>query len=227
MRSLKTLAGAIAAGAALFGAQAYAGVMGVTVDPDTLAEVGNTGDGDILTDAIEYFIPLGDVPGGSCTYGVTDVGGGICGTFSDNGTGGDTLSMYILFDGLTAGTEQVLTLLFEDLDLEGDNDPAGFLETVAVFDMDGMLIEAFDSITDGMFASNGDGTSVLSLLLGVIADTSLLLRLDFTASFEAGGDNTAEYLIAELKAVPIPAALPLFLAGLAGLGFAGRRRKSA
>ncbi|MEO0694663.1 MAG: VPLPA-CTERM sorting domain-containing protein [Pseudomonadota bacterium] len=46
-----------------------------------------------------------------------------------------------------------------------------------------------------------------------------------TAIFEFGGSGAiGDFDIAE---VPLPAALPFLLTGLAGLGFAGRRRKSA
>ncbi|VAW01098.1 hypothetical protein MNBD_ALPHA05-359, partial [hydrothermal vent metagenome] len=36
---------------------------------------------------------------------------------------------------------------------------------------------------------------------------------------------TAEYLIAEITEVPLPAAVWLFFSGIAGLGFAGRNKK--
>ncbi|NWG92832.1 MAG: VPLPA-CTERM sorting domain-containing protein [Parvularculaceae bacterium] len=42
-----------------------------------------------------------------------------------------------------------------------------------------------------------------------------------------GGSNPSQFYLNEVAAVPIPAAAPLILSGLAGLGFAARRRRKA
>ncbi len=42
-----------------------------------------------------------------------------------------------------------------------------------------------------------------------------------------GGSNATEFYVSSLTAVPIPAAAPLLLSGLAGLAFAGRRKRKA
>ncbi|PQA85649.1 hypothetical protein CW354_22225 [Marinicaulis flavus] len=51
---------------------------------------------------------------------------------------------------------------------------------------------------------------------------SLETLKDLSASF-----LTINYTVPEVSEVPVPAALPLLLSGIAGLGFASRRRKSA
>lgn len=49
-------------------------------------------------------------------------------------------------------------------------------------------------------------------------------RFVLTALTPEGGFSVAQFTVSD---VPVPAALPLLLSGLAGLGFASRRRKSA
>ena len=49
-----------------------------------------------------------------------------------------------------------------------------------------------------------------------------------TLTLAYGGSNAAEFYVSSLTAVPLPAAAPLLLSGIAGLAFAAkRRRKSA
>lgn len=56
-----------------------------------------------------------------------------------------------------------------------------------------------------------------------IGQAFLLIALDMPNEV-AGGFTIAQFTVSE---VPVPAALPLLLSGLAGLGFASRRRKAA
>lgn len=46
-----------------------------------------------------------------------------------------------------------------------------------------------------------------------------------TLTLAYGGSNAAQFYVSGLTAVPIPAAAPLLLSGIAGLGFAARRRR--
>ena len=48
-----------------------------------------------------------------------------------------------------------------------------------------------------------------------------------TLTLAYGGSNPSEFYLNSIAAVPLPAAAPLILSGIAGLGFAARRRKRA
>ena len=92
-------------------------------DPDTMS-VGTTEVRAALgaTPAIKYYIPLRDAPG---VYG----DGGF-GTFSDTGNGGGVLTMILAFSPVDITRPGLLTILFEDLDLSGANDPYCFFESI-------------------------------------------------------------------------------------------------
>ncbi|WP_425409277.1 VPLPA-CTERM sorting domain-containing protein [Hyphococcus sp.] len=218
----KVTAGALAAAALMATQAAHAGVIGVTVDPGDNSAVGETEFRAALGgDAIRYFIPLGNDDG---VYGVDDSGD--FGLAADSGNGGGALSMYLLFDGLNAGGAYSLDILFEDLDLAGANDPNGFFESIEVLSADGLtsFTGLITQISNPMVSGDASTQQLLSVFLGTIMAESFVLRLDFVANFNTNGTNTAEFLIAEINEVPIPAALPLFFAGIAGLGFASRRK---
>lgn len=226
---LRILKISLAAAACAFVAagSAQAAVVGVTTNSTGTTVVGDTENRAALGGtSVRYFVPLGDSSG---TYGVSNSGN--FGRFADSGNGGGTLSMWLRFTGLTVGQAGTLTIRFEDLDLIGVNDPAGFFERLNVFNSSGTsltgLITALGATPIGGGTVTGNSTSqALTLFLGTITTSQLLLRLDFSATFSGFGTNTAEFLRAEISQVPIPAALPLLISGLAGLGFAGRRRKA-
>jgi hypothetical protein len=224
MRKLTTtIAAAIGAAMLLAAPGASAGIIGVTVDPGDNSVVGQTEFRAALGGvAVKYFIPLSDTSG---VYGVDN--GGNFGLQSDSGNGGGTLSMYLLFEPINVGAQYVLDVVFEDLDLIGANDPVGFLESVEVLSADGLTSLSGGVVTNIGGLINGDANTqqLLSLFLGTITSDPFLVRLDFVASFINDGTNTAEYLIAEITEVPIPAAVWLFFSGIAGLGFAGRSKK--
>ncbi len=86
------------------------------------------------------------------------------------------------------------------------------------------LLQVFDTSDVEIFSMVYDVTSVDMLAeLGVAGKRFLLTALDLGEDFPTG------FSIGQLTVnqVPVPAALPLLLSGLAGLGFASRRRKSA
>lgn len=226
LRILKACAAA-AAGVVLSTAASEAAVLGVATNSTGTTVVGDTENRAVLGGtSIRYFVPLGDTSG---TYGVSSSGN--YGRSADSGNGGGTMSMWLRFTGLVVGQAATLTVKFEDLDLIGVNDPAGFTERLQIFNQGGTsltgLITALGATPSGGGTVTGNSTSqALTLFLGTMTSSQLLLRLDFRAAFSGFGTNTAEFLRAEVSQVPIPAALPLLLSGLAGLGFAGRRRKA-
>jgi hypothetical protein len=231
MSALRNLSAAAAALAAslLVSQMASAAVVGVAVDEVGAGATpiagavfapgaGPDGGNDLGAPAIGYYIPLGNASG------VFGVGG--FGQSSDFGNGGGTLTMILQFSGVEAGLDGSLNVLFEDLDLSGANDPVGFLESIQIFDAANNPLTGVITAIGGLVTGGMDTQQLLSLSLAssLFAGTDLFLQFNFASSFTSNGTNTAEYLIATVEQVPLPAALPMFLAGLAGLGFARGRR---
>lgn len=102
--------------------------------------------------------------------------------------------------------------------------PAGIMNLVIEFFQDGMSLGAF-SITDGqgLIMAGAD-----SFMFNLISTSDIMFNITGVA-FRNSGAALADYDI-NLTAVPLPGALPLILAGIAGLGFASRaggsRKKS-
>lgn len=65
---------------------------------------------------------------------------------------------------------------------------------------------------------NGVEWTFQNLFLAVLSGVSVL-------TLAYGGSGAAEFYVSSLTAVPIPAAAPLLLSGLAGLAFAARRKR--
>ncbi len=224
-------AAVVIAGLMMFGQPANAAVVGQAVatfgaDPSggTVGTLSTALDASGLgTGAIKYFIPLSTNSG---TYGVTN--SGAFGTVSDNGIGGGVLAMNLSFLGVSTTQSSVLNIFFEDLDLIGVNDPTGFLETVQLFDNNGPITSKIIDLSSSLVSTSGVSPNemvTLSLNLGVLSDALFGVQLRFDSSYAPGGDNTPEYLRAEVSAVPLPPALPLFLTALLGLGLYRRRRQ--
>lgn len=177
-----------------------------------------------LSDAIEYYIPL--TSGGTCTYGVT------CGTSVDSGYGGTDMSMFIKFSGLATDSTSELTVNFDDLDLIGVNDPSGFVEDFQIFDSSGSALTSLISSIAHPNATGNSTTQQVTLDLGDVSG-DLWLEFVFSANETQVWQNTAEYLTATIDQtpipvpeVPLPAAFPLFLTALGGLGLVRHRRRA-
>jgi hypothetical protein len=168
-------------------------------------------------DAIKYFITLENSSG---TYGMGATCGGLGkGTCHDEGDGGGILTMHLRFafaQALDDGDKH-LKIRFEDLDLFPAHDPWYHFEEVQVAGETGWLSHLFNPLL-----SWDDGVITLSLLLDSLpGGKEFFVSLNFYANPLFSGRNTAEYLIAELTgtaAVPLPAAVWLFISALAGLG---------
>lgn len=169
--------------------------------------------------AIEYFIPLS---GSDCTYGVSG-----CGTSSDVGKGGPILSMFLKFTPIAGPAN--LSILFEDLDLRGVNDPNKFFESINIFDKDGVSRTGgrIKNINNLLVTGNAATQQILNLFLpaSIFDGDTLWLQLDFKAKYKSKhkARNTPEYLIAKIESVtPVPLPMPVgfVLFGLASLGIA-------
>lgn len=146
------------------------------------------------------------------------------------------------------------TFEFEDLDLTGlaNNDPSWFREAVQIsfFESDGSTgyneIFSSDKISDLGHADSNGANLTVGLASGAtsgalpeqlitatlpISGNEVWARLTFSSDTfpNKKGQNTPEYLFpwADVTPVPVPAALPLFLSGLLGLGLVARRRKKS
>lgn len=174
---------------------------------------------------IDFYIPIN----GNETYGVS--GGGLSpDTCSGFGCGG-SLTMFLRFAPVTPGPN-ILTLLFEDLDLKGVNDPSGFLESLQIFSSNLVSLAFFDEFNDTFVVGAETTSNGQKIQMPVTVGSSpFLLKLKLKAIFPDGRQprliNTPESLIAYLAPVPLPGALWLFAAGLAGIGFLSRRQQAA
>ncbi|WP_411818031.1 VPLPA-CTERM sorting domain-containing protein [Hyphococcus sp. DH-69] len=99
-----------------------------------------------------------------------------------------------------------------------------------------LTIEFFQGVTSlGSFTvTNSDGTTdggvaLQSFFLSFVSDAAVNFSIDGIAFLNSGA-ALPDYnfnINAAVSEVPIPAALPLLLSGIAGLGFASRRKKTA
>src|SRR5262245_1076707 len=152
-----------------------------------IADLGGAG-------SIEYFIPLNGANG---TYGAA----GTCGTTgfgtcADSGFGGGTLTMFLRFDPVSTSNPSVLTVNFLDLDLNGANDPAGFLENLQIFNATTMTPLTVLITNFGGLVTGDANVQTLSLGLGTLTASPLVLKLKFQADFTNPNDhgtNTPEH----------------------------------
>lgn len=209
-------------------------IVGVAVDDFLTPEsVGSTVFRSALGgDAIKYYIPL--AAGADCTYGVD------CGTSSDYGSGGPTMSMNLMFNPVETMVSSTLYVNFEDLDLEDANDPYGFFESVEVFDSNGDTITGLitninDILLNGTISGNSYTQQLMTVDLGLLTETTYFAQLNFSADYNdyygnpKNGWNTPEYLIATIEqaSVPEPTTIGLLALGLIGIGATRLRRRNA
>ncbi len=149
--------------------------------------------------------------------------------------------MILMFSPVSTTTSSTLSIVFEDLDLIGGSDPAGFSETLNVLTAGGTSLTGGPITTLGGSILGGSivGTAnlqTLTLSLGILSAAPFYLQLLFTATSTFTGTNTPEFLIATITSpnpaigqTPLPGALWLMgtvLFGAAGLAKWRKRRRA-
>ncbi|MGF1545601.1 MAG: DUF4394 domain-containing protein [Parvularculaceae bacterium] len=135
------------------------------------------------------------------------------------------------FDGATTTIQYVLDEETESLGVLNNN--AGDISTVGRLTLDGEEIFFGDDAGFDILSNENLSTNVAFALLFTSGATSLF-SVDLTSgALERLGDFAASLgdlrglAVLDVAEVPLPAALPIFLAGLAGLGVARRRKRAS
>lgn len=139
----------------------------------------------------------------------------------NEGETGETANIEFFKDGSSVGTVQI------------SNEGAGSGPGVSVTGTGFAASAANNGGGDGFFGeilSTAPGGFLQLALADIVADFQFSFnQLVFTAGSDGGVSDfaVAGLRIADVNFVPVPAALPLALTGLVGLGLLGRRRKTA
>lgn len=116
---------------------AYSSVIGIVVDDNS--SMTSTGGMQDANGLVTYYVPLAESYGG--VYGTSPTTGNcsFVGTCNDTGKGygyhqadGLTMNMYFDLTGLSNRDNAILEIEFDDLDLDGINDPHWFYESVSL-----------------------------------------------------------------------------------------------
>ena len=193
-----------------------AAIINFANDADTNGERGVSSGSIVTIDGVN--LRLSDYPGAASPYFTADNAGlGICQVLTANDlcnpdddssvTQGETLEILFLNEAFSSFQfrRDILGIAFRDADhnLLG---AAGNDGMVNVQTSSGTLTETFSYFIAA--AANGDA----------FFKNTKFIRLGYV--------DTSFYLSSlNIPGVPVPAALPLMLSGIAGLGFASRRRK--
>lgn len=158
--------------------------------------------------------PLGDRPGGLGVCTVVDMAGECSPASDDNIGSNEAVGIWFYSDDTftTRGTFNITNLVFRDFEhLLIDHNNDGLVQIITV-DEFGNQFGNMVALFSEFMAAVAMGAEMFQGIAGigfVFVDTEFYVSA------------------IDVSEVPIPAALPLLLSGLAGLGFASRRRKSA
>ncbi|WP_428407473.1 VPLPA-CTERM sorting domain-containing protein [Hyphococcus sp.] len=134
---------------------------------------------------------------------------------------GDDEAIVLDFGALAQFDSITLSLagFYDDIRIYGSNNAA-----VAAITSGGL--SAITSISTLLASASGNGIEGFATidLSGIASAYRYLIA---TIPGGSGDGFRVKYVTAEVSDVPVPAALPLLLSGIAGLGFASRRRKQA
>lgn len=168
-------------------------------------------------------------------------------TYSNAFTDGLTLTLTSnfspYFDSKNAGLGVCKVLNSNDQCVPASDDNVTFGESVTVdlnglFDLSRFLftgeghslaagIQPLVTTETLLFGTNGG--ALQQTTFADLSAASFMNVQSFTLAFDDNGNNAKQFYLASVVAtpVPLPAALPLLLAGLGGMAWVGRRRKAA
>jgi hypothetical protein len=183
------------------------------------------GDYNSTTGQIGYFLPFSG--GYRGVYGVSGVG---MSADTAQAPSSGSMNMFLKFAPTTLGAN-TLRLTFDDLDIMGANDPAGFLESVEIFLQDGTSLALIDQATDPwVISAPANGIQVMQVPF-TVAQNPLYIKLGFRANTNAltgWWENTKEFMTATITpvAASVPEPMTLGLTALGLLGLVSLRRRS-
>ena len=154
------------------------------------------------------------------------------------GIGGSQAAVYTVVNGSTVngtidsstvnGVDPILSI-FETDGVGGSFDLNLTINNVGSSPFNGWSMAAWDDVTgmpgDGSVTFNGGSLfGTLDVSFGGLVLSGSSAQLSVTVNYGTGTDVIG---MAQTSVVPVPAALPLFLSGLFGLGLFNRKKKTA